>query len=274
MPLPSGFSEFEHLQGVYRKTINQIVREEFSDQSWVDTNPDITTSRGSLRWACTHKDDDSAAMTQMRTDLFYMILRKASDLHPPMYTIPVDSYHESVKFKPQVTLFFREDQEDVEDSFTQVRSEISFRLMNESADTLTRSEATQLGNKIKQLFGANNGFRWKRGRLKVSYRDVSKGYQFILTIWDEAEAKRVIEQVLDIRGDTPDWGNLSISKSERVFSTVPQTKVVLGRTTRLRRDRPIATVRFRWAELKMWELANPVILCDLTGYWRNALVTA
>jgi len=272
--LPSGFSEFEHLQDIYRKVINQEVREEFSDQTWADTDPDLRTSRGALRWACTHKDDDSAAMTQMRTDLFYLILRKAADYHPAMYTLPVDTYRDLVSIFPQITLLFREDAEDVENGLRQLRSEVSFRLIGQNYETFSRADATAKGQKIKQLFGAGGGFRWKRGRKKCLYYDPARGYDFRLEAVDVSEAKRVIEQVLDINGHSPDWEHFSDVNKNKTYPTTLQYKTVLGKRVAQPMKGRIGYVRFRWAELKMNELANPVVICDLTGYWRNALVTA
>lgn len=274
MSLPSGFSEFEHLQGIYRKSINQVVREEFSDQTWEDINPDVTTPRGALRWACTHKDDDSAAMTQMRTDLFYIVLRKAADLHPPMYTMPVDTYRDEISIFPQITLLFREDAEDVDDAFRPLRSEVSFRLIGQTYETFSRADAIAKGQKIKQLFGGGGGYRWKRGRKKCLYLDKSKGYDFRLQSIDVAEAKRVIEQTLDINGHTPNWEHFSEVSKNKTYRTTPEYKQVLGKRVAQPTSGRIGYVRFRWAELKMNELANPVVLCDLTGYWRNALVAA
>ena len=274
MALPSGFSEFEHLQDIYRKVINKQVRDEFSDQTWDDDNPDISASRGALRWACTHKDDDSAAMTQMRTDLFYLILRKAADYHPPMYVIPVDTYRDKITIYPQITLLFREDMEDVEDEFRPLRSEVSFRLIGQNYQTFSRADATAKGQRIKQLFGAAGGFRWKRGRKKCLYYDPAKGYDFRLEAWDIPEAKRVIEQVLDINGHTPDWEHFSDVNKNKTYRTLPEYKTVLGQRTAQPLPGKIGYVRFRWAQLNMNELANPVVICDLTGYWRNALVTA
>jgi predicted dinucleotide-binding enzyme len=66
MPLPEGFSEFEHLQDLIRLEHNKVVRAYFKNQA----DNDISTPKAGLKHACLIKDDDSAAMTQMRQWLF------------------------------------------------------------------------------------------------------------------------------------------------------------------------------------------------------------
>lgn len=274
MPLPEGFQEFEHLQDTYRKTINQIVREEFSDTGWDDANPDISTSRSSLRWACTHKDSDSGTMTQMRTDLFYMVLRKASDLHPPIYGIPSTDLQEIVKFHPQVSLHFTQDQDSVPDDLTPVRAQISYRLTKESVSTMTEAKARALGNEIKNSFAVGGGYRWRKGHYKLGYIDQSKGYYLRILAYSEAEGREVIQKVLSLNEHTLDNDFLSISETKRNLTATPGLQLVYGKQRRKPRDRPIAYVRFRYAQMDLWGMPEPVILCDRTGWHKRALVRA
>ncbi|MCY7274337.1 MAG: hypothetical protein LH702_11495, partial [Phormidesmis sp. CAN_BIN44] len=164
MALPQGFSTWEHLQTTIMQVQNRIVREEFNDVGDDTWDDDITTPRGSLRVASTLRDIDSALETLIKLVFFYVVLRKASDLQPALYGIPVTTFHDSVKFLPQVRLFFLEDTRDVEEGFSSVEADISFRLTGETGETLTKSEATVIANKIRTLFCAGNGFTWKKGR--------------------------------------------------------------------------------------------------------------
>ncbi|ARV63394.1 hypothetical protein BZZ01_32865 (plasmid) [Nostocales cyanobacterium HT-58-2] len=272
MSLPDGFSEFEFLQDTIKRVQNQIVHKEFSDLGDENWNPDITTGRGALRHACTLKDSDSADMLQMRLQLFYIILRKAQDLHPAIYGIPVTTFHESVEFFPQIRLFFLEDWEQVEEGYSPVEAEISFRLMHETSATMTHAKAEVFANKIRNLFASGQGFVWKKGREKWVYKDLSKGYDFRLLAWSESEAKKVIEQVLDIQGHSPDWNLLGVAVKKKTYTTVPGTHRVYGKQRRKPRERPIAYVRFRYAELKLWGLFNDITLVDRTGFRHNPLI--
>lgn len=275
MPLPTGFGSWEHLQSTIMQVQNRVVREEFNDlgdESWDDN---IATPRGSLRVACTLTDNDSGIETLNRLMFFYFTLRKAADLQAPIYGIPVTTFQDSVKFLPQVRLFFLEDSNQVEQSYAPVEAEVTFRLMNETSESMTEAKAKIIANKVKALFCAGNGFTWKKGREVWSYRDPSKGYLIRLLAWNETEAKKVIEQVLDIQSHTPNWEkHLDGTTKKKTFKTVPGSSRIYGKVRREARERPIATVRFRYAELKLHGLPNDVQLVDRTGFRHNPLVKA
>jgi hypothetical protein len=274
MPLPQGFQEFEHLQDIYRKTINQIVREEFSDVDWADDNPDLTTSRSNLKWGCTHKDDDSGVMTQMRTDLFYMVLRKAADLHPPVYGIPSIDFQELVRFHPQITLFFTQDQDSVPDDLTPIRAQITFRLMNETPQTMTEAKARSLGNEIKNTFGVSGGYRWRKGKYDCSYTDQSKGYYMQLHAYSESEGREVIQKVLSLNEHVLDDSRLKISPPVGSTAEVTGTQLVYGEQRRKPRRKPVGYVRFRYAQMDLHGLPESIVLIDRTGFYKKALVRA
>jgi hypothetical protein len=266
MALPQGFNEFENLQMVYRNTINRIVREEFDDVQ-DDANPDITTPRGALKNACLHKDNDSASMTQMRTDLFYLILGGINIKALEFYGTPITTFHQSVEFLPQIVMHFREKTAEAATNHRYpLRAQVGFRVMDEN---LTKAEALVKAKRIKDLFAVPI-FRFRMGHVKVSYLDKKLGYQFILTVYDEAEARRVIEQVLDINGHVPNWENLSNSESGKNFN-LRRTKQILGQTVEMPKRRQIGYVHFNRAELKIHGLVRDVILVDTTGKFPDAL---
>lgn len=274
MALPEGFNPVEFLQDTVMKVQNRIVRDEFNDVGDDDWEADITTSRGALRVACTHQDSDSIDVTLTRLWLFYGCLRKASDFHPPIYGIPIDSYQQQVTFLPQIKLHFLENLRDVEPGFEAVEGEISFRLMHETPETMTPAKAQTLANKIRSLFAGSSGFIWKKGRVKVVYLDKEKGYDFRLLVTSETEGRRIVEQVLDIQNHSPDWQNLSIAESRANFPIIPPNHLVYGKQRRKPRRRPRADVHFKFAELHLHGLPNPIILVDRTGIYRHALLTA
>ncbi len=263
MALPGNFSPAEHLQDVFLKSVNKQVREYFSDlgdETWDD---DISTSRGSLRVACTHKDSDSVDMTQLRLWLFYIVVGNAEKLQAPIYGIPITTFSESVVHLPQVVLYFRETKSDADSHNRQpIEAQVGFRLLDQN---LSKAEAQTLAKKIRQLFGGSTRFYFKKGRTKFSYRDKSRGYEFIITAFDETNAKKVIEQVLDINGHTPNWELLTDSESNRNWSAV-KYKTILGKQHKLPNRRPVGIVHFTKAELKFYGLASDVVLCDATGY--------
>lgn len=275
MAIPPEFNEVELLQSVIRRYENRKIREDFRDLGGDDWEPEVGTTRGSMRHALTHKDTDSMLITLSRLFLYYFTYGKAQALQAPVYGIPATQFQESIKFYPQIRLLFIEDISLVEDGYEAVKAEITFRLMNETEKTITPANAKTLANKISSLFATGKGFTWKKGHEKWIYTDQSKGYQLRVLGWNETEAKKIIEQVLDVQGHTPDWEQfLSKSTRERRFSTIPGTHQVYGKQRRKPRDRPVAFVRFRLAELKVWGMPHAITLVDTTGTRRNPLISA
>ena len=73
MSLPPNFGHWEHLQDMLRRDHNKIIAHYFRDlgESW---EPEIQTSRGALRTACTLDDRDTAIQTLLRLYFFMMCL--------------------------------------------------------------------------------------------------------------------------------------------------------------------------------------------------------
>ncbi|NJR71417.1 MAG: hypothetical protein HC771_24445 [Synechococcales cyanobacterium CRU_2_2] len=272
MPLPDNFSPVEHFQDTIKRTYNREVREWFSD-----LDPDelgIETPRASLRTACTHQEDDSLPVTLGRMQFFDMVVaRKFSSLGGEDEKSP--PYSLNRRGKPVIKLYFTEDYDDVEIGYQRVKGQISFRLMSQTVEGLTNAEAIQYGNRIKTAFGSAGGFIWQKGKILASYADWEKGYQLQLLVRTEAEAKRVIEQVLDIQQHSPDWEYLSYKVADspsQAYPTIPPTQIILGKSRRLARRRPTANVRFKTALLFVPGLASPIALYDRSGAYPEALV--
>lgn len=272
MALPDGFSQWEHLQNVLMQVHNRRVRREFSDVGGDDWTEDISTPRASLRTACTMKDDDSAVIALHRMFLFYVLLRNAADMHPALYTIPVDRFQQEVTFAPQVSLYFREDLEDVENDYSPIDAVISFRLMGETETTFTRANATIIANRIKAEFMTSNGYRWHKGRVKVTYIRKDQGYQLSINAFSESEAREVISKVLSIQNHTLDQEFLVVHTLAQNPPTVPTTRQVFGESRRMPRKRPVGFVRFQWAEVHVYGVQNAITLCDRTYRRRDPIV--
>lgn len=268
MPLPEGFSDWEHLQDQVRRIHNRQVDKFFLGVP----DDDISTSRGSLKKACKITDNETSVMTHMRLWLFEVTLKHAKSLQPDIYGLPVTTFQTQVEFKPQVQLYFMESLRDVESGYSPVEAEISFRLTeSQYQQDVSPAEAKTLANKIKAAM-ATPPFTWKKGRILCTYKDSDRGYNFQLYTTNETEGKRVIEQVLDIRSHSPNWDYLVVHESKRNFPIVPPTKTVYGKSRRQPRKRPRADVKFRYATLHLYGIQNPVTLVDSTGFRRNPLV--
>ena len=273
---------WEHLQDVWRKVHNKRVKEHFrdfindpdDDDAWNNFIGSINLNipRQSLCLACLQSDNDTADMTILRTLLFWLVLGQASALHPPLYTMPTDRYQQQVKFAPQITLYFKEDSSDVEDGYAPIDAEISFRLKNETYETITRSELQTVASKLRTEFATGAGYRWKKGRTKLSYRDLDNGYLLSINAFSETEGREVINKVLDIQGHTLDLDKLSIQQLAETPPIVPPTRQILGKTRRLPRRRPVGYVRFIYAEAHIWSIPEGICLLDRSGRRKNPVL--
>ncbi|KJH72202.1 hypothetical protein [Aliterella atlantica] len=278
MALPEPFSDIEHLQLVVRRYLNKQIRADFKDifgdgDTW---EPEVGTTRGAMLRALLHEDSDPIAVTTVRMMLYYFTFGKARDLQTPVYGIPTTFYQqEALVHIPQITLHFKEDLEDVEPGYSPVVGEIAFRVSGETHETITETKLRVLAQRVKTNFGANNGFVWRKGKVKCNYSDRSKPYFLQILSRDVTQGKRVIEQVLDIQTDTPDWKYLNVRENQeasQAYPTIPPNKRILGSSRRLPRRRPIADVRFVKAECHIYGMPVPVILYDRTSINGKALV--
>ena len=275
MTLPEQYNPWEHLQSTLMRVFKKEVIEEFKDLGDDEWVKEIKTPRGSLRTACTPDDNDTATMLVLRMLLFYVVLRRAADLQAPIYGMPTGTYHETFKFKPQVTLYFRESPADVDPDFQPLIAQISFRLINETETTISKAELTTLANKIKTEFGGATAYKWKRGKTYCIYKDPEKGYWLKIFAFSAGEAKELIGKILDLQGHSPDWDHLTVNENDQpmgAYPTLPPQKTILGELTRMPRKRPVGTVYFERATCQIWGKSKPVTLYDRSGRRFDALV--
>jgi hypothetical protein len=270
MALPEGFSSWEHLQDVLRIYHNKLVREEFAD---ITDDDAIAIPRGALKRACLLDDDDTCDMTILRLFLFFFHARKAQDMQAPIYGMPITDMDIEVEYKPVVTLYFAEDPDQVMPDKAPVRAEVSFRLMQETSASMTEAKARVLANKIRTEFAMSGGYRWRKGKIVVTYYDKPKGYRFMLYAVSEAEAREVISKVVSVNNDPFEVENLRVHESRASYPSNPGTHIVYGKSRPKPARRPTTYVRFQRATLTMWGMHKGQELINLTGY-RQGLVSA
>jgi hypothetical protein len=148
--------------------------------------------------------------------------------------------------------------------------------VGEKSETFTKAEATILANKIKAEFApAGKPFSWRKGKELWTYIDQDKGYYFQLYIFDQTAAKSVITNVLQLRGHTPDWKKLNLSKNSEPsasYPIVPPTKTILGKPVKQQRLRPVGLVRFVAAVAHLYGLPEPLVLFDPDRRYKKSLV--
>ncbi|NJN13604.1 MAG: hypothetical protein HC815_39205 [Richelia sp. RM1_1_1] len=203
----------------------------------------------------------------MRLVLYYIVLRKAQDMQIPIYGIPVGALQAQRKFRPQVHLYFAQDAVDVFRGEDPVIGTISWRIMDETSETITRSKVEIIANRIKSEFGAGTGFVWRKGKEMVTYTDWDRGLQLQILSRSSSEGQQVIRKVLDAAGTSfrPERMNVNKNQAENSrYPATPQRENILGESVELPRERPNADVRFRYATMTLHGLKRPIHLYDKT----------
>jgi hypothetical protein len=274
MTLPSSFGHWEHLQDMIRCEHNKIVARYFKDLGDISWEPNINTPRAALRTACRIDDQDTAIMTLIRLYLFYEVLGYGKKRLGNFYGMPALDFQESFEGRPQVFLFFSQDRASVPDKLSPITAEISFRLMDETSESITPAKALTLANKIKQeMTDGGKEIYFNKGRILVNYNDRKHGLALRIYATSEDEGEKIIKKILTIRNISFNASHLSVSIPKRQSQNLPKgTKTIYGKQRKNRRWRPSARVRFRYAYLYVHGLNEVVPLVDATGQWIDALV--
>jgi hypothetical protein len=276
MALPDNFSPWEQLQSTVVQVFKKDVIKEFSDLGKEDWSPDLSTTRGNLRVACTPVDNDTAAMLSVRMQLFYFGLRRAADLQPPVYGVPIWDFQAMRKFRPQIYLYFTQDKEEmVTSQLEPVRAQISFRLMDQTSTTLSKTELETYAKRIKKEFKAESDRKWFRGRNMCTYHDIENGYDLRIQTDTKDHAKDLIHRLLAIQEIPYDGKFLNYKTNEepsQAFPANPPEKTILGKPRKQPITRRVCTVRFRYAVAYIHGLMSPIPLYDLSGRYIAPLV--
>jgi hypothetical protein len=271
MALPEGFNSFEFLQKTYRREVNKRVAKFFKDVGGTDWEPTPGTARADLRIACTHLDNDTCDMTQLRHQLFFDVLGYGRSGLALFYgsrndiELPVEGH-------PKVYLYFSQDSASVSSSYPRIDAEYSFRLIDETQATFTIANAKTLANKIKTAFlDTGKGIVFTKGKNIYVYRDPKKGYRLKIYSNSETDAEGIIKKMLGLTDTTYDSDKLSVSSPKRSSESTASTHLVYEVQRRKKRFRPVANVRFRYAYVEIPGKTTPVFLVDTT-YKNAALV--
>jgi hypothetical protein len=263
MALPENFSEWENLQDLVRLDHNKAVRDYFKNQP----DDDISTPKARLKHTCFIKDEDTSVMTFMRMWLFEITCGRAQAIQRPVYGIPVEELQANVKFKPQVKLYFLEPYDPhVHDSKThhQAEGEITFRLMNESSESISRSEAETLARAIKAEL-ATPPLIWEKGWFKCTYLDPEHGYDMRLLVKNKTEGEKIVRKVIGVRNHPFDRDYFQFIEHDRSYPVNPGTHRVYGRQRNKSVKRRRADVKFKYAQLLIWGMPNPINLVSVGG---------
>jgi hypothetical protein len=273
MTLPDNFSHWEHLQDMLRREHNKTVRAYFKDLGGVDWAPDISSSRGAIRVACTMDDNDTADMTMLRMYLFHQVLGYGRKQLANVYGLPKFEKNEGVEYKPKIVLVFEQDSSAVPENLSKLTAEISFRMMDHTSEDLTPSILTPIAAKISNVFtDAGRGITYDKGKIICYYKDKIHGYELRIYALNKPEGIEVIKKVLSIRNHTYNDDFLSISDSEKNSINNPTgTQKIYGKNRKKPTWRRTGKVRFRYAYADLWGMTSFIHLVDTRGVWADAL---
>ncbi|MEJ1931999.1 hypothetical protein WDZ92_17305 [Nostoc sp. NIES-2111] len=273
MDLPKDYTPSKHLKDMIRRDHNKVVSRYFRDLG-NDWQPNLRTPRDQLRTACMIRDDDTMEMVQTRLYYFYEVLGYGKKRLGIFYGMPALDFQESFEGRPQVFLFFSQDRASVPEDLSPITAEISFRLMDETSESITPAKALTLANKIKsEMTDGGKEIYFNKGKNIVNYNDRKNGLALQIYSTNEAEGEKIIKKILAIRNISFDQTKQTVSTPKRNSENIPKgTHTVYGKPRKKRRWRPTARVRFRYAYLYVHGLNETVPLVDATGQWVDALL--
>ena len=261
-------NDIELFQSFCRRYVNKAVRNHFSDVSGNDDNSlSLNVPRETIKRICLHKDSDPIVLSVGRLLIWWV---EAKGLfNDVIYGIPSTDFDASNTYYPQVKLYFFESRyESSRNNRKPIRSEVSFRWRETD---FSRANITELATKIHNDF-AKPVFSFERGREFWTYSDKSKGYFFQCKVTNEAEAKKVIKQAINVQDNVePDWEQYLRLHEDKQNYSIQKTVRVMGETYKKPKKRPIGTVRYNYAELYIHGIKKPIILSDATSLKPQAL---
>lgn len=203
------------------------------------------------------------------------ILATAQLIRDLEFNIPEREVYPERSNKPKVKLYFSQDAKELykTPNIPPLHGEISYRMMNKNMNTITEADLKTLAQRIKSAF-ATPPFAWKKGKHMLTYADWDKGIALNVLCYDQKEGKKVVEQLLDLQGKSPDWEMACFKQNLEPSKRYKKQKLtVLGQVIELPEKRRIATVKFRYAEIYIPGVKQNRCLVDITGRKPDPIIT-
>lgn len=260
---------WENLRSFLRKTYNKEVNEWFRDEP--EDVPDNTTSRKQSKRACLILPKETQTLALLKTFTFRYVVQQVH-LRPDIFGTPVEPYHEDVTFRPHVHLYFRQDASAVTNDRRAMEGELSFRLVNETSETMTELKARKIALDIKRELATGNGYIWKKGKFTVSCIDPANGLRLKIYALNETEGIDLVKKIYDIIEKPYNDEKVRIVEPKKNSETNPLgTDRVYGKLRKKKRWRPVGNVRFQYAVLTVHGMQHRIVLVDRSKTFLQAL---
>lgn len=229
----------------------------------VDETPNV--NRTTLRNSLLIQANESRTSALFKIQYFREFVQRVHN-KPSIIGVPKEQFDIGIEFeyKPVVNLYFQQDKAAVSPGYAPVTAEISFRLINESLETLTKANLEVLAKKIKTDFAMGQGYTFNKGKIIANYRDKKYGYYLQIYVLNEAEGIDVVRKILSIQGHSYEEDKFRITQPKKASVNTTTNQTIAGTTYKKPRWRPTATVRFQWASLSVHSIPDPIYLVDRT----------
>ncbi|MFN6484012.1 MULTISPECIES: hypothetical protein [unclassified Nostoc] len=268
MTLPDDHNPKEFLQDVFKKSANKEVARFFGDlgENW---ELSLADGRSQLRTACTHQENDTTEMTNLRHSLLYDILGYSKNGLVLFYGSK-ESQEPPVIGHPKIVFYFSQDAQAVPNEEYKADAEYSVRLMTlENTSSNLHSKLLEIANEIKvQFVDAKKGIVLTKGNLCVSYKDVEHGFangSKILTN-TEGDAIDIYRRICNTIDAPFDETKITVHnpKKPSTIGLSSGTQIIMGKVRKKRAYRRVVNVRFRYAYALIPGEPQPVFLIDTT----------
>lgn len=226
---------------------------------------DSTPGKLALRNSLLIQANDSRTSAKFKVDYFREFVQKVHS-RVAIIGVPKQMFDDGFEpaYKPIVTLYFQQDRDAVTPGFAPITAEISFRLMQETQDSLTKPKKEVLAKTLKNELALRQGYTFNKGKYIAHYQDRSKGYHLQIYVASRAEGEQVVKKILSLQDHTYNNKKFRLTDPDRDSVNNPGKIVVAGETYTEPRWRPTGTVRFQWAYLLFQANPDPVYLVDRT----------
>ncbi|MEH2000440.1 MAG: hypothetical protein V7L00_17120 [Nostoc sp.] len=171
--------------------------------------------RNAVKDICLVQSNDSILIAQQRIRFFREEIQK-THLKPTIIGQPKIDFDADVKYHPQVSIEFRQTLTSIPRGKYPKDARISWRLMNETSESLTFAKMNDVAALVYQQFFSNR-FSFKKGKVIGWYLSPSDGLALQIYCLDAAEAERVAKYVVQAIGKT--WNNSIFKTTNPMYSS-------------------------------------------------------
>ncbi|HLO85851.1 MAG TPA: hypothetical protein VK203_12705 [Nostocaceae cyanobacterium] len=213
---------------------------------------------------------DSIQTVQIKMRTFREVVQK-THLKPTIVGITKDNYDSDISYRPEIVIYFLQNKQSVPRGETPTDARVSFRLMNETSESITVSELKRWAQKIQAAF-FNPIYKFRKGKVITWYIDKKNGFHLQIYGLNAAEGEKVARDVVKLADKTFDEDILKETNPKRSNTTSNGTIKILGKTKKKPKWRPSVVVEAAYAYALIHGEPNPIMLVDQTGLVVNPMI--